>query len=372
MGFDRDVQDRIQARVMYLRSSHQPQTTSSQDQKLLMSARTLRLAPPTIGFPWPTHAMSNSSLACFRTASIAPSRSMLNGPRMGAPSYEAIESPVKSTPTCGTSEAMLPGVCPATPTMMRSISSEVLLMSRENGDYNVAQLRGVRLAITSETGQHRKVDEARVKLLTGGDTLPARHPYGRPFTFTPTHHTWLMSNHKPTIEGQDRGIWLRVKMIEFPNRFEIPPEWTDPKTWQSGPHIRPADPSLPAQLEAEQAGILNWLIRGAVAALSDGLHEPASVSEATERYREQMDVLGGFLDDCCEIGPYLSDTSARLYGAYKNWSTSNGVEPVASNKFGMLLAERGSFVAIKPSTGDRQRRWSGLQVKQASIDDDDR
>lgn len=252
----------------------------------------------------------------------------------------------------------------------RSISSELLLMSRENGDYNVAQLRGVRLAITSETGQHRRVDEARVKLLTGGDTLPARHPYGRPFTFTPTHHVWAMSNHKPTIEGQDRGIWSRVKLIEFPNRFELPPEDVDLRSWQPGPHIRLADPALPAKLEREQPGILNWLIRGAVSALRDGLQEPASVSAATEHYREQMDVLGGFLDDCCDVGPYLSDSSARLYGAYKAWCASNGVEPVANNKFGMLLTDRGSFVAVKPTTGDRQRRWSGLQVKgQGGADD---
>lgn len=252
----------------------------------------------------------------------------------------------------------------------RSLSSEVLLMSRENGDYNAAQLRGARLAITSETGQHRRLDEARVKQLTGGDTVAARHPYGRPFTFVPTHHLWTMSNHKPQIEGMDHGIWSRVKLIEFANRFELPPDGVDPKDWQPGPHIRLADPTLAGQLESEQAGILNWLVQGATTALRDGLQEPASVTLATDSYREQMDVLGGFLDECCDVGPWLSDTSKRLYSAYKGWCTSNGVEPVAINKFGMVLSERGSFIAVKPTSGDRQRRWTGLQVKPGSDDSD--
>jgi putative DNA primase/helicase len=254
----------------------------------------------------------------------------------------------------------------------RSVSSELLLLSRENGDYNVAQLRGARLVITSETGQHRRFDEARVKLLTGGDTLPARHPYGRPFTFVPTHHVWLMSNHKSPIEGMDRGIWSRIKLIEFPNRFELPPEGVDPKEWQPGPHIRRADPNLAAKLEAERSGILNWLVHGAATALRHGLQEPASVTAATEHYREQMDVLGGFLDECCDIGAWLSDSSKHLYGTYRSWCQRNGVEAVAINKFGMLLSERGEFFAVKPSTGqDRNhRRWSGLQVKPSVSDDD--
>jgi putative DNA primase/helicase len=253
----------------------------------------------------------------------------------------------------------------------RSLSSEVLLMSRENGDYNVAQLRGVRLAITSETGQHRRLDESRVKLLTGGDTLPARHPYGRPFTFAPTHHLWTMSNYKPQIEGMDHGIWSRVKLIEFANRFDLPPEGTDPATWQPGPHIRLADPTLPARLLTERPGILNWLVQGAAAALRDGLREPASVTQATDNYRQQMDILGGFLDECCDVGAWLSDTSKRLYAAYRGWCSSNGVEPVSVNKFGMLLSERGSFIATRPTSGDRERRWTGVQVRSRSDGNDD-
>ena len=86
-----------------------------------------------------------------------------------------------------------------------------------------------------------------------------------------------------------------------------------------------------------------------------------------------MDVLGGFLEECCEVGTWLSDSSKRLYGTYRGWCQNNGVEPVAGNKFGMLLSERGTFKAVKPSAGDRNgRRWSGLQVKSSAADDDDR
>jgi len=257
----------------------------------------------------------------------------------------------------------------------RSLSSELLLVTRDNGDYNTAQLRGVRLAITSETGQGRKVDEARVKLLTGGDTLPARHPYGRPFTFKPTHHVWLMSNNKPDIKEMSPALWSRIKLLEFPLRFLSPPEGVDPAAWKPGPHIRLADPTLPGRLETERSGILTWMVNGAVLALRDGLREPASVTAATERYRAEMDILAAFLEDCCEIGEWLSDTSARLYGAYKDWCRNNGFDPVASNKFGMLLQEQGTFVMRKAATptGKQGRGWSGLAIKSdAASNYDDR
>jgi hypothetical protein len=63
--------------------------------------------------------------------------------------------------------------------------------------------------------------------------------------------------------------------------------------------------------------------------------EPASVSEATEQYREQMDVLGGFLEECCNVGTWLSDSSKRLYGA------------VAGSPPGELSHER--VVAVQPA-----------------------
>src|SRR6266567_8745898 len=83
---------------------------AAQAQKLRIIANTLRLALPTIGRPWPTQPISKSSWACLRTAATASAVLRLKGPRMGAESAEAIESPVNSTPRSGSNTAMLPRV----------------------------------------------------------------------------------------------------------------------------------------------------------------------------------------------------------------------------------------------------------------------
>ena len=50
-------------------------------------------------------------------------------------------------------------------------------------------------------------------------------------------------------------------------------------------------------LEEHAPAVLAWLVRGAVAWSRDGLGDTPAVAEATRRYREIEDVLGGWLRD---------------------------------------------------------------------------
>ena len=53
-----------------------------------------------------------------------------------------------------------------------------------------------------------------VKMITGSDRISGRKLYGDSFDFTPTHKLQLLTNHKPTIRGQDHGIW-RLSLIHI-------------------------------------------------------------------------------------------------------------------------------------------------------------
>jgi putative DNA primase/helicase len=93
----------------------------------------------------------------------------------------------------------------------------------------------------------------------------------------------MATNHKPVIKGTDYGIWRRIRLIPFTTRIE------DDKQ----------DKQLEMKLKAEASGILNWLLEGAERWKRERLKAPASVLNATDEYREEMDVIGNFLKESC-------------------------------------------------------------------------
>jgi putative DNA primase/helicase len=212
--------------------------------------------------------------------------------------------------------------------------AEMLLAQRERTiPTDVARLCGARFVAVSETGEGRALDEAAVKNMTGGDRIPARHMYRDWFEFSPTHHIFLSSNHKPTISGTDLGIWRRINLIPFNRKFEG----------------KEQDAGLADELRQELPGILSWVVRGAVAWFAEGrLRPPEEVTTATAKYRSEQDVLAEFIGDCCKLSPDLEVPAKELYAAYHRWAEEAGEKrPWTSTRFGMRLTERG-FKADRP------------------------
>ena len=115
-------------------------------------------------------------------------------------------------------------------------------------------------------------------------------------------------------------------------------------------------------LLTELPGILAWAVQGCLDWQRSGLREPTVVVAATAEYRTEMDLLGPFLTECCEIGPRYEATVAELYTAYKLWCVDNEEEPVKSRTFSDMLTERGMGTRRDMST-----RWrTGLRLKKAT------
>ena len=81
--------------------------------------------------------------------------------------------------------------------------------------YELARIKGARIVVSDEVPEGRKLNESRVKSLTGGDQIHARNPHEKPFSFDPTHTLWMFGNHKPVISGMDHGIWRRIYLVPF-------------------------------------------------------------------------------------------------------------------------------------------------------------
>ena len=82
--------------------------------------------------------------------------------------------------------------------------------------------------------------------------------------------------------------------------------------------------------------------------------------QATREYRVEMDVLAGFLADCCEVGTRERAYARELYGTYKRWCKDTGEEPESQKKFGGRLKERGFLNDRDSRTG--RTMWSGLSI----------
>ena len=120
------------------------------------------------------------------------------------------------------------------------------------------------------------------------------------------------------------------------------------------------DKKLPEKLKAELPGILNWAIEGCLAWQRDGLNEPEDVTAATADYRSEMDVIGAFLEECCERVEISSVAASDLYARYQKWVEQNGEHPVNQRRFGMQLTERG--IGRKRGTGGQTYR-TGIALR---------
>lgn len=204
-------------------------------------------------------------------------------------------------------------------------SSTWLERKSEGPRTDVARLFGARLVTSSEVGEGKRLNEQLVKQLVGDETVTARFLFSREFEFRPAFKVWIAANHRPVVRGTDRGIWDRIRLVPFTVR--IPDEKVDDKILE--------------KLTAELPGILAWAVGGCVLWQRDGLAAPAAVVEATEEYRAESDVLGAFLEECCELGSDFDAPSSLLYEAYVRWCSRGGERHVLTlTAFGAALTER--------------------------------
>lgn len=235
-------------------------------------------------------------------------------------------------------------------------------VQRSEGVRNdLADMKGCRIVAAIEAKQGKRLDETVLKQLTGEDRIRARHLYAEFEEFVPSHKLWLIANHKPTVHETTKAFWRRVRLIPF--LVTIPDA--------------EVDKDLNNKLEAEAEGILAWMVEGCKLWQKEGLHPPAKVVDATAEYREEMDVLGGFIDDLLELTFDWNDRiqSGTLYEHYNVWCQEQAkvegeaVTPISRKLFGMKLTERGlkrdkiggmifwlgmKFKAISPSQQDHQ------------------
>ena len=193
---------------------------------------------------------------------------------------------------------------------MQAVSDLLMVKNHESHPTERADLFGRRFVATIETEQGKRMAEALMKQLTGGDKIRARKMKQDFFEFDAHHKIFLAANHKPKITGTDHAAWRRIKLMPF--TVTIPDE--------------EKDKHLSEKLLAELPGILAWAVRGCLAWQQGGLGEPEEVRQATDAYQAEQDTLARFIAECCFVNTEVRCRVSEFLAAYNAWSGEHVIQ----------------------------------------------
>lgn len=191
----------------------------------------------------------------------------------------------------------------------------------------LANLRGIRLAICSEIAEGSYWDEVRIKSLSGDAQISARFMHQDLFEFDRTHKHLIYGNNRPMLRIVDPAIKSRLHIVPFKAHF--PPEARDPQMAQ--------------KLRSEAPQILQWLIDGHSLWLESGyLKKCSAVQEETDSYFDAQSTPMMWVNERCSTGgDDLSGGATMLYKNFKEWKEQRGEGAMSQSRWGEWMTSAG-------------------------------
>lgn len=193
-----------------------------------------------------------------------------------------------------------------------TMSAQVFMADDHGHPTAVASLHGARFASCSEFPEGRPMNEARLKRLSGGDTITARFMRQDEFSFTMQAKMVAATNFKPRLVEVSDATARRLHIVEFTHKPTV------------------SDNGLRARLQAEAPGILRWMLDGlrdllANRAKGQGLNPPLTVRNATAAYMESQDTLSEWWEECFRFtggqDTYLA--TSEIMRSWVEWARAN-------------------------------------------------
>jgi putative DNA primase/helicase len=224
--------------------------------------------------------------------------------------------------------------------------SALEFQSRTQISNDVAALRGKRLLISSETQEDVRLNEGRIKALTGDKKMRARFLYTENLSFVQTGKYWLGFNHKPQIRDETDGIWRRIMMILMGQQFGL------------GSRIKGLEDYL---IEKELPGILQWAVEGCLAWLALGLEPTDSIRNETDKYRGEANPVQEFFDERVEKKAGITVTKAEFHLAYLEYCKDTGEKyPLTRKQFARRIGSMGIQECVRGSGNASIKCWAGI------------
>jgi putative DNA primase/helicase len=223
----------------------------------------------------------------------------------------------------------------------------------------LAMVHAARLVIANEADESKRLDEAKVKTLTGGDVAVANYMRGDSFEFRPKFKLLIAGNERPHLRSADDAMRRRLHVIPFRHKPKV------------------VDKELLERLRPELGGILCWAIEGELERRRIGLAPPPEVVGATDEYFEAENVIGRWLEERCTRGDAAIDvvdgrkrpaftSNKAVYRDYRAWAKEGG-EFVLSERF--FIQKLSGIDGLRRGRGGRdgkgERGLLGVALKSA-------
>ena len=201
----------------------------------------------------------------------------------------------------------------------------------------------------AESNEYGKLDEEKIKQLTGGEEISARALYQSAITYKPQFTLWLSCNDLPLVTDKSLFASERIKVVEF-NRHFAPNE---------------QDIHLKDELctQENMSGIFMWLVRGYVHYKKKGLKMSKGLKEVISKYERDNDLVLQFLEMRCVRDDNANIKAKDLYNAFKMWSKSEGSFVLSARKFNSEMERHPEWFDKKSTSCGFPIYW-GLKLKE--------
>ena len=213
-----------------------------------------------------------------------------------------------------------------------------------------------RWAVRDESDSDDVLNETMVKKLTGGGSITARDLNKPMTTFKPTFKPILMTNNRPRIDVSSDAMRRRILVIAFPNRYK-PAQELD----ALDPTQKLRDDDMQAKMTTQQAQeqLLVWCVKGAMQWYQQGIGDiPQAIAEEKERYYEENDDIGAFINENCVLDSGASVSVTE----FKNALESSGIRKTSADIKKHM--ESKGFASVK-TRGPRV--WLGIALASAMV-----
>jgi len=216
---------------------------------------------------------------------------------------------------------------------------------------DVARLRGKRLVVATEKHSQRMIDEERIKKLTGGDSITARHLNKEEMQFHAQFKLVLTVNERPHMNVVDDAIRERVVLVPFTSRF-VREDGT-------------VDLTLKDRLREKEGleAALAWAVEGLRAYRAEGLGSCEAIDRETAAYMAEMNPLVDFVARYFEQDERLTCTGADIAAQYQDYLMETAEPRLGTTDFSDALRALG-FTSRRLKAGIE---WRGLAPKGATL-----
>lgn len=230
--------------------------------------------------------------------------------------------------------------------LMGSMHATIDLNQLAQNRFMLAEIVGKRVVTFTEADSSAFIPDALYKAMVGGTDEIYVDVKNKPgIAFVPTAKFWWAMNGAPRFNDRSGATLNRLRVILF--------DRTVPADQRIG--------NLSELLDAEKAGIFNWILLGYRRLnLAGSFTSPARSEAWRETYRLENDTEAIFTRQCLDFGNGYKISTRELYNEYKSWCIEYGYKPKNQTQ----LAKEWRRLGLEDWEHNGNTWWNGAKLKE--------